>query len=106
MSGIKSMNIDSSACVRIKGSESEQFRIESGVRQGCIMYPSLFNDYMEGVMREVKMRMGRRGVSFLEDRIEWILPGLFYADNVVVCSVSEEDLRVMVGWFAEVCRKR
>ena len=39
LSGIKSMYIDSSACVRIKGGESEQFRIDSGVRQGCIMSP-------------------------------------------------------------------
>ena len=31
LSGIKSMYVDSSACVRIKGGESEQFRIDSGV---------------------------------------------------------------------------
>ena len=26
--------------------------------------------------------------------------------DVVLCGESEEDLRVRVGWFAEVCRKR
>ena len=52
------------------------------------------------------MGMGRRGVSFLEDGGEWRLPGLLYADNLVLCGESEEDLRVMVGWFAEVCRRR
>ena len=41
--------------------------IYNGVRQGCIMSPWLFNVYMDGVMKEVKMGMGRRGVSFLED---------------------------------------
>ena len=30
----------------------------------------LFNVYMDGVMREVKMWMGRRGVSFMEDERE------------------------------------
>ena len=44
---IKSMYIDSSACVRVKGGESEQFRIDSGVRQGCIMPPWLCNLYMD-----------------------------------------------------------
>ena len=34
LSGIKSMYVDSSACVRVKGGESEWFRIGSGVRQG------------------------------------------------------------------------
>ena len=45
------------------------------------MSPWLFN----GVMKEVKIGMGRRGVSFLEDGREWILPGLLYADNLVLC---------------------
>ena len=34
LSGIKSMYVDSSACVRVKVDESERFRIDSGVRQG------------------------------------------------------------------------
>ena len=37
---------------------------------------------------------------------EWRLPGLLYADHLVLCGDSEEDLRVMLGWFAEVCRSR
>ena len=39
LSRIKSMYSDSSACARVKGGESEQFMIDSGVRQGCIMSP-------------------------------------------------------------------
>ena len=41
LSGIKSIYVDSLACVRVKGSESEQFRIASEMRQECIMFPSL-----------------------------------------------------------------
>ena len=37
---------------------------------------------------------------------EWRLPGLSYSGYLVLCDESEEDLRVMVGWFAEVCRRR
>ena len=36
---------------------------------------------------------------------EWILPGLFYADDLVLCGESEEDLRAWVGRFLEVCRR-
>ena len=67
MSGIKSMYVDSSACVRVKGGESERFKIDSGVRQGCIMSSWLFNVYMDGVIKEVKMDMERRGMRFLEE---------------------------------------
>ena len=34
------------------------------------------------------------------------LPDLLYADGLVVCGELEEDLRVMVGQFFEVCRRR
>ena len=64
---IKSMYVDSSACVRIEGGESEQFRIDSGMRQECIMSSWLFNVYMDGVIKEVKMDMERRGMRFLEE---------------------------------------
>ena len=66
LSGIKIMYVDSSACVRVKEAESDLFRINSGVRQACIMPPWLFNVYMDGVMKE-KMGMERRGVRFMED---------------------------------------
>ena len=34
------------------------------------------------------------------------MPGLLYADDLVLCGELEEDLRVMVGWLAEVFRRR
>ena len=49
---IKSMYVDSSASDRIKGGESERFRIDNGVRQGCIISPWLFNVYMDGVIKD------------------------------------------------------
>ena len=67
LSGIKSIYVDSSTYVGVKWGESERFSIDSGVRHGCIMFPWLFNVFMEAVMKEVKMGMERRGVRFLED---------------------------------------
>ena len=34
------------------------------------------------------------------------MPGLLYADDLVLCGESEEDLRAIVGRFTEVCRRR
>ena len=59
LNGIKSVYVNSLACVRVKGGESECFRIDSGVRQVCIMFSWLFNVYMDAVIK-VKMGMGRR----------------------------------------------
>ena len=49
---IKSVYVTSLACVRVKVGESDCFRINSGVRQGCIMSPWLFNVYMDTEMEE------------------------------------------------------
>ena len=64
LSGIKNMYVDSSAYVRVKGGESGRFRIDNGVRQGCIMFPWLFRVYMDAVMKVVKMGMARRRGRF------------------------------------------
>ena len=63
LGGIKTMYADSLACARVNGSESERFRIDSEVRQGCIMSPCLFNVYMDAVKKGVKTGMGKRGES-------------------------------------------
>ena len=41
----------------------------------------------------------------MEEGRDWILPGLLYVDNLVLCGESEEDLRVMVECFIEVRRR-
>ena len=39
---------------------------------------------MDAVMKEVKMGMGRRRVRFQKEGRGWILPGLLYADDLVL----------------------
>ena len=61
------------------------------------MSPWLFNVYMDAVMKEVKMAMGRKGEILGGG--EWRLPGLLYAVDLVLSGETEEDLREMVGSF-------
>ena len=46
-------------------------------------------------------------MKFQEEGKEWRLPDLFYADDLVLCGESEEDLRAMVGevLLRCVCRR-
>ena len=78
LNGIKSIYVNSLACVRVKGGKVEFFRIYSGVRHGCIMSSWLFNVYKDGVMKEVKMGIERKGMGFQEQEGERTLPGLFF----------------------------
>ena len=63
------------------------------------MSPWLFNVYMDAVTKEVKMGMGMRGEN--GDHLSSL-----YADVLVLCGESEEDLSAMVGQLVEVCRRR
>ena len=47
--------------VRVKGGESEWFRIDSRMTQGYIMSPWLVNVFMDALMKDAKMGMERRG---------------------------------------------
>ena len=51
LNGIKSMYVDSLACVRVKGGDSEGFRIDSGMRHGCVISLFLFNVYIDAVIK-------------------------------------------------------
>ena len=44
---------------------SEWFLVNVGVRQGCVMYPWLFNVYMDSVVRELNVRVLRKGLELL-----------------------------------------
>ena len=48
------------------------------------MSPWLFAVYIDAVMKEVKMGMGRMGIRFLEDGREWRFPSLLYANDLVL----------------------
>ena len=58
---------------------------------------------MNAVM--VKMGMERMGVSFMEEgRVK--IGGLSYANDLILCGESEEDLKPLVGRLVEVCGRR
>ncbi len=73
LSAIKSFYEEPSTCVKISGETSEHFEIQVGLRQGCVMLPWLFNIYMDGVMREMKGRVGEVGVRMYAEGRKWVL---------------------------------
>ncbi len=57
LEGVRSFYDNAIAFVRMNGELSESFSVEVGVRQGCVMSPWLFNIYMDGCIREMKVRV-------------------------------------------------
>ena len=52
--------------LRVSCKVSDSFEVKMGLRQGCVMSPWLFNMYMDGVVREVYIRVTGKGVKMRE----------------------------------------
>ena len=62
----------------------------------------LFNVYMDVVIKEGEIKMGRIGVRFLEESKEWRLPGRCLG----FMWGAGGRLKVMLARFVEVCMRR
>ena len=67
------------SCVRVDGVEGDWFPIRTGLRQGCVMSPSLFNLYMDAMMRKVTVG-GAAGVRVGQETVI----DLDFADDVAL----------------------
>ena len=52
------------------------------------------------------MGMKMEGVRLTENGVEWKLPCLLYADDLVLCGESEESLSKLVEGFGKICKRR
>jgi hypothetical protein len=78
---------DGSVCsVRVYGRESSEFRVETGVKQGCILSPMLFSIIVDWVCGKVAFDSG--GVT-LSDNFSII--DLDYADDLALCGEDAAD---------------
>ena len=72
---------------------SEWCPVNVGLRQGCLMSPWLFNVYMNGVVREVNVRIFGKGLELLSaNGGSFEINQLLFADNKALVADSEEKL--------------
>ena len=62
---MQSFNVDSRACVPVGNDVSEWFPVNVGLKQVCVMFPWLFNVCVDGVVREVNVRVLGKGFELL-----------------------------------------
>ena len=51
------------ATIRTRHETRDQFKIEKGIRQGCILSPCSFNVYAENIMRNARVAEAQAGIS-------------------------------------------
>ena len=79
-----------SAVVRWNGRHRSAFKIEIGVREGCILSPHLFNLYTESVIREAEIK--EMGIKIGGK----LVSNLRYADDTALCANSQEEAERLI----------
>ena len=74
------------ATVRARHGPTDWFQIGKGVRQGCILSPSIFNLYAEYIMRNAELDEAQAGLKVAERNIN----NLRHADDTTLKAESEE----------------
>ncbi|CAF4285898.1 unnamed protein product, partial [Adineta steineri] len=101
---------NSKAKVRIEGEVSDSFLIETGVLQGGIPSPILFNLLFDFIIRKVIDQAGASGVQFAygsndfyhgprENYDKCDILNLLYADDLVVMCETTNDLEIFINTF-------
>ena len=90
---------DAQSCVRICGTDSDEFTINSGVRQGCVAAPDLFNCVIDYIMEKVTQRVpGMKLGSFQ-------LADLEYADDTAILTGTLRETMEALEVFKEEAEK-
>ena len=83
------MYADQEATVTTEHELTEWFKVEKGVRQGCILSPYLFNLYAEHIIRNAGLEETEIGVKIAGRQIN----NLRYADDTTLMAENKEDLK-------------
>ena len=82
---MQSFYIDGRVCVRVGNDVIECFPINVVLRLCCVMSPWLFNVYMDGVVREVNVRVLGKGQELLSANGGWFeINQLLFADDAAL----------------------
>ena len=97
LSMIKALYQKVSSTVKINSQLSDWFDVNCGVKQGCVLSPTLFSMFINDLVDSV--RGTGRGLRIKDTNIDILM----YADDVVILAETEGDLQVILNRVNSWC---
>ena len=97
---IEQLYDNATSAVQMNGSIGERFRTTVGVRQGCLLSPTLFNIFLKRIMSDAveehdgKVSIGGRNITNLR-----------FADDIDALAEEEQELEALVGCLYKTCTR-
>ncbi len=95
---IKSLYSSVSSCIRVNRYNTDWFKVHTGLRQGCILSPLLFNMYINDLA--MYMKSLNVGVSLNNEKVCILL----YADDIVLLAETPQDLQTLLHALHDWCK--
>ena len=96
---VEALYDDTECAVVIDGQLTEWFSVDIGVRQGCLLSPTMFNIFLEFVMKEVRA---------LDDTLnlrDTFCADIRYADDTTLISAIFDKLKISTEQLNTACKK-
>ncbi|XP_045446396.1 uncharacterized protein LOC123654541 [Melitaea cinxia] len=117
---LRLLHDDMECCVAVNDDQSDFFTVTCGVKQGCVLAPTLFALYFAAVVQEViqvtsegvRIRFRTDGGIFNLTRLKArtkvshaLITEMMYADDLCFVAESPDGLQLLMSVFDESCRK-
>ena len=89
---LRNLDTDQEAQVRTRHGTTNWFKIEKGVWQGYILFPCLFNAYVECILKNAGLDESHIGIKTARRNIN----NLRYADDTTLVTESERELKSLL----------
>ena len=117
---IASFHTDTKGTVQSNGSSSEPFEIRRGVKQGCVLAPTLFGIFFGLLLKHafdttttegIYLRTRSDGRLFNLARLrakttvrKVLIRDMLFADDAAVATHTQEELQSLVDCFSQACK--
>ena len=99
LSALRCLYSNVQCCVNVNGVRTDYFNVTSGLKQGCLLSPLLFNLFTNDLVQELKK--SGCGVDAGTDEKLCVL---CYADDIVCIGEQEEDVQTMLNIIHKWCQ--